>query len=278
MKPILYILCLAFLTSEIFSQTDFDYQLSKSLIQTGEVFTLTVSFPIEAKINDKLLTESKVFALVDKKENQNKTIKTIEYKLTSLEVGEHSLPPLEIQVGPQSFSTHSKKLTVQTTRDAKDESLRPSLPMESPGIPFLKIFVTLVLAAGLYSLYKKHKETLRNLFKKENKKETPPFNLGEWLNHELKKIFAEYQKNPNLLLADKINHLIKNFLELQKSQPVLSLTTSEIKTLFKNLEINSLLSTTDYFKYSQDTPKEIVEFQNNLFQNTKKELIKCLNS
>jgi hypothetical protein len=135
-----------------------------------------------------------------------------------------------------------------------------------------------VLAAGLYSFYKKHKETLRNLLKKEVRNEIPPFNLEEWLNHELKKIFAEYQKNPELLLADKINHLIKNFLELQKSQPVLSLTTSEIKTIFKNIEINSLLSTTDYFKYSQDTPKEIVEFQNNLFQNTKKELIKCLNS
>lgn len=230
-----------------------DYTLSRSSIQPGERTVLTLRLRIDPGerprgdtdvilINDTLLTENPRLRLLenDHKASESEWIWT--YELTSYEAGEAMIPPIEVQAGPDSYSTEATALTVTTSRSPDDNELRPEYDaIRSPFRPgrWLKLIAAVAFIFMAYRLGRKYLPRLRKRLQRPVPVPVPAPSLPEdhleWLRQQLARIRAILEHSPQaMIVADELAQVLREFFSRKSTQPVRMWTTREFRIRLSN--------------------------------------------
>lgn len=268
----------------------FSFELTKPKIQIGEPTLLKIHLPHKGNVQrpiifDDLLTKNKNLKLLEHQIVKTDSEYEISFELTAHSAKKLSIPPIQIQLGPDTFSTETLALDVWSSRDANDSEIRAEFePLQLP-IPWKKLFSYFVWSiSGLCVLWTIRRTLSRIPWKqlqlKLNALKTPNLESNRmWLKRQLKRIRSERQKQANpLMLADDLSFVLKKFLERQTHTPALSLTAEELAARLPQLTARpgkkTLLARMDWVRYQ---PKERITYEpviDELIDRVEKEFLK----
>lgn len=227
------------------------YRLLKPTIEPGERTTLEIELPLELLekagwneesgpplVNDDLLTQAKSFQVLDTTYRHTKESLVWGYELTTHRVGSLTLPPVEIRVGSQTFSTESVELTIATTRAQSDNKIRDEFgPLEMPSrwLYWLMWLSCLPIAYALRRWLEKRLPKWLARFKPKPVviPPPPPEDPIEFLKRELARLKTELQVNPQETFADDLSAVLREYYSRKHSLPVRAWTTREFSRRFR---------------------------------------------
>ena len=243
------------------------YEISPARIRPGEHATLTIKVraaekAFVPKIQDDLLLGSKQIHILKKDEKPEGRFQAWQYQMTAYRPGYLLLPPLEIQVGPHSFSTEGISLEVISPRAPGDEELRPEYgPISFPWRwqTWAKAFMAAVFLLGLL--------TVLNRWVKRRRKQLPSEQLIPrapveddlvWLRKRLRLLQERLSKgDSDEALVDELTHTLKEYFARRWKAPVETWTTREFRTHFTQDKVATKLSAVfedcDEYKFKQKT-------------------------
>lgn len=252
------------------------FELDKPTIQIGETTTLKISIPHQEEgssplIFEELLTNSPHLKLLERHTSRNNNNFEVTYELTSHKSGQYQIPPIQIQWGPNTFSTSALSLSVFTTRAEGDTEIRPEFDKIS--IPFSwrkllsRVYWTIAFLIGAWVIYwivktvpwgnLKHLSLNLSLPKFEDDK--------KWLRNEIsrfRKQLDEGHASPQLI--DQITYSLRVFLSRRTHQPATALTSHEVKhRLTPKYQPNDVFYRSDLFKFDplqKEAPHLVAEY------------------
>lgn len=164
------------------------------------------------------------------------------YDVTAYESGKISIPPVEIRLGPLSFSSEAMPLEVSTKRAANDEALRDDFGAASMPIHWGRWFLFGALVALLGALWHFGRRYLRKLRRLYAPIAAPapatPLEAPEaWLARELARVRArlsEAGENAAVLdhLVDEVGLVLRGYWARREKAPVEAWTTREFGRKF----------------------------------------------
>lgn len=260
------------------SKPEFSYQISPRLIQPGEsvVYEIKYHSPEEATLNESLLTEQEGLTLLEKTHEDIKDEHTIRYRITSYKVGTKNLPPLELQIGSNTYSTES--VPIEVSLSTKTENLNEIFKAQNNSHWFW--YSTLVLfLIGVAYLIKRFYPLIKKYFQVSTVPQNSytPFDLSNWVKQELKNIWNLFYKDPtNPQILVYLHLLIRNFGEKVENNPYRAWTNTEMsrEAFFK--EIIFILNEIDKIKFSLEKQSE--EGVKKTLSQSEQWVLKCLNS
>lgn len=225
------------------------------------------TFPVQ--IQDDLLRNFQKTKILDVKANNNsKGIDRI-YEITSYNVGEVYIPPIEVQIGADSLSTEATPIKVTTTRPELNDEIHEEfgpIPLPFQWQWWLKaIAIIAVLLLIMYSvlLFKKRKP----MVVEDPQYEAPQIEPLIWLKARLQSYRLQLEEvetaqealsasDPKITI-DELSSILKEFFSRVSSNPIQTWTTSEFQAHFtkddKAQRIGKVLSKCDKIKFdSQD--------------------------
>ncbi|NBV49727.1 hypothetical protein EBR78_00755 [bacterium] len=222
------------------SAWSFSFELTKPKIQVGESTFLKIHLPLNGNsqrpiIFDDLLTQNKNLKLLEHQIVKTDSEYEISFELTAHSSKKVSIPPIQIQLGPDTFSTETLALEVWSSRDPNDTEIRAEFePLQLP-IPWKKLFSYFIWSiSGLCFFWILRRTFSRIPWKRLSLQlhavKMPNLESNRmWLKRQLKRIRSERQNRANpLVLADDLSFVLKTFLERQTHTPALSWTAQEI--------------------------------------------------
>lgn len=268
----------------------FSFELTKPKIQIGESTLLKIHVPHHADsqrpiIFDDLLTQNKNLKLLEHQIVKTDSEYEISFELTAHSAKKLSIPPVQIQLGPNTFSTETLALEVWSSRDENDSEIRAEFdPLQLP-IPWKKLFSYFIWSiSGLCVLWIIRRTLSRipwqQLPLKLKTLKIPNLESNRtWLKRQLKRIRSERQQQANpLILVDDLSYVLKKFLGRQSHTPALSWTAEELATRLPQLTgrpgKKTLLARMDWVRYQ---PKDRMAYEpviDELIDRVEKEFLK----
>ncbi len=226
------------------------YRLLKPVIEPGERTTLEIELPLNLlekagwneesgppSLNDDLLTQAKSFQVLDTTYRHASESLIWGYELTAHKTGTIHLPPVEIRVGSQTFSTESLDLKIVTTRPEGDNKIREefgALEMPSRWLYWLLWLSLLPLSYGLRTWLEKKLPKWLDRFKPKPVvvAPPPPEDPIEWLKRELNRLKAELSRETRETFADDLTDVLREYFARKHGLPVRAWTTREFSRHF----------------------------------------------
>ncbi len=196
-----------------------------------------------------------------------------QYELTSYNEGTVNIPPVEIIIGTETYSTEAIKFNVFTTRKIDDFELRPDFGLVNEDVNLFKLISLLLLIPFTFFIYR----ILKKYHLKKLIKFKPRKSIQSWIKDELLKLEREIENN-NITLSgfDKLSFLIKKYFSLKTKKDVSAFTTMEFAFEFysdiKKRNFLTILAKCDEIKYFSEKPKEIKNILLNCIYETRKNL------
>jgi len=250
-KDWLYFLIIA-KSSLLLASKEFSFRLEKDSIQVGESTFLTLEIP-KTGVNyrpvllDDPLQQNKEIKLLERSLRENSDTWVVSYELTAHEAQKITLPAIQVQLGPDLFSTESQQVEVSTSRAEDDLELRPEFGELASPFPWRLVYLGLVwlfsIGVGLWFLrWLLSKVIWKRLFK--YRFQLPRWNWTNhraWLRNRLNEIENKISNGENSgELVDEVDHAFKDYMERKTLQPVLSWTAKELSLKLSRRHLKNL--------------------------------------
>ena len=255
----------------------FSFTISRWQIEPGQTTRLEIELPLSAvsdtpwdleqfppQVNDELLTNSKAIVVLETNYEQSGEVLKWQYHLTGHHLGTFAIPPVEIRLGPHTFSTENIPVSIETTREKEDFHLREEYGELS--VPFVwkkwfnLIFLIPLCLIGFW-LWKRYGHFLRI------KRPHPSFqrivvlpaeNPKQWLKRQIARIRKrQHDKTLPPVLIDELSDVVREYYARTTHMPVQSWTTTEMSQRLdeqsKANEVARFLRKCDEFKYAPNT-------------------------
>lgn len=268
----------------------FEFELSDPTIQVGQSSFLTVRLPhsspgTQPVLFEDLLSQHKEIKLLERRTNQTSNQYEWVFELTAHKSGTFQVPPIQVQLGPNTYSTSALPLTVTTSRTEKDNQIRPEFGSLSNPFPWKKLFsfVTWGIVAGLLA-WLAHRiskrvqwSLLRNSFRFPK---LPTLETDKmWLKKELRLIRqsldSSEQLNPEIV--DRIVRILRIYLKRQTHLPVTSLTSREIlhrlPQRYTDKELRTVFFQAEKHQFQGDHKTETKQVAENLLNHIEGEFL-----
>lgn len=254
------------------------FSLDPKVIMPGEHARLEIRIPSQGLpsitdsppvIHDELLTKADSLRIVEQSFNNRGNELVWTYDLTLTKLGKTTVPPVEIQLGSQSFSTEATLLELKSPRQQGDDNLRDDFGPVSPPMhwgPWIKLFALLFfLVGGGLALYRWFRSRLQRRPPPKPPAPEPGESALEWLQKRLKEIRVRLESSKDGEAGiDELTITIRHFFELVSRNPVEAWTTREFTSRFSKDEIaqrvSTVLSRCDAWKFgrqSDEPPRDI---------------------
>lgn len=241
---------------------DFSYALTPATIQPGERAVLEMRVPIllyenftkeyPAVISDESFSKQNVLR---KDEFTKDAFRVWRYEFTSYRPGDTVVPPIELQIGPHTFSTERTVFQVTTTRTDEDRELREgfgAVPLPRPIVRWLSIALLAAGAIGGFWIAGRH--LLRT-------KPPPPVSVVtapqetdlEWLRRQFFRLRQKMEHEKDGPFVDDLTYILKTYFAKHAHVPVESWTTREFR--LQNIAqdrtgiFSSILDRCDQYKF-----------------------------
>ncbi len=254
----------------------FQFSLDPKEIQPGQRTVLTLRLPeadlihpegaseeLLPEAQDELLLKNDKIELLDQEYRKENGEFVWRYQFTSYDLGELTIPPLLVTLGPQTFSTERMTLTVQTQRAPEDGELRPDAGAVRPPLDWGFWIPLLALLAAAAVAYFTRKYWLPKVEKAAAPKApvAPEEDPLVWLRRHLLRLRARLDTTPNDATApDAWSSVLREFGERQSHLPVMAWTTRELRERLgsdaKWFQIARIMQECDRFKFAHVERKE----------------------
>ncbi len=226
------------------------FRLVKPIIQPGERTTLEIEMPLATleaagwndesgppTVNDDFLTQSKAFQILDTTYRRTNHSLIWGYELTAHSTGAVTLPPVEIRVGSQTFSTEATLLKIATTRAEGDTKIRDEFgPLDPPSkLWYWLMWLSLLPLAYYAGLWiEKRLPKWLSRFKPKPIAVVAPTEEDpiEWLKRELLRLKVELSQGATEAFADELTAVLREYFARKHKAPVRAWTTKEFTHRF----------------------------------------------
>ena len=194
---LLFLIAVSFL--EASSAFSFSFSLDRSTVQVGEAASLRVFVPFSKDaerplVFDDLLTRHKKLKVLEQQAQRTPEGHQLIFEITAYEPNEYRIPPIQIKMGPDTFSTEALSLQVITTRQKEDLDIRPEFePLKKP-FPWRTFYAAAmwILVGSVliwWSRWALSKVSLKRLFFSLRNLSLPKYESRRaWLKLEIKRI------------------------------------------------------------------------------------------
>ncbi len=213
-------------------------KISPTEIQPGERVRLEIileaknSGELEPEIRDDLLLKDGQIQLLDQFFERDEDSLRWVYDFTAYDEGEFRIPPLEIRLGADTYSTESTVFQAVTQRSHEDETLRGDQGLVSKPIPWLTLLLVFIVGGVLWYFRNSIRLPKWRWALKKRKSHVPVFTEDElkWLRRELDRIRNELKNHPDRSdkLVDQTTLALREFCKRRFSPTARSWTSTEI--------------------------------------------------
>ncbi len=267
------------------------FALEPNQLLTGQRTTLVLRIPVEGLpdltvnppvVHDELLTKAESLRIADQDYTREGNELVWTYHLVPTKLGTVTVPPIEIQIGTQSFSSESVTLTIASTRKDGDEELRPDFGPESFPMrwgPWIKlVLLLLLLVGGGLASYRWWLHRMVKIPKAEPKLMAPEESPLEWFQKRILEIRRALENSQNgEVTIDELTSAIRQFFEKASRNPVETWTTTEFRTRFSRDElaqqITLVLNRCDAWKFGRESDIEVKDMAYYCLSETEKILL-----
>ena len=258
------------------ARADFHFELTPAEIRPGGHAELLVTVPktkpsdeLPLQLQDELLSQNKELVVLEKDLQEKSDHYELKYVLTTHKTGVFSVPPIEMRLGPDSYSTQLLALKSSSTRAEGDSEIRPEfgdLPFPVPWTRYLGFFLGAVL---LFALIRFGVKKIK-LPKPAPKKPAP---IPEedpllWLRRNLDQFFKTL--TPEELFpsrkADELVQIVREYFARATKSPVQAWTLAEFqKKLAKDQaaqEISLRFREWEWLRFKKQNPESRLPLQN----------------
>ena len=224
-------------------------------------------------INDKWLVENAKFQVLEQRLEKEGDDWVWRYDITAYKGGKITIPPVEIKVEGETYSSEAEDISITPLREEKDFEPRPEYGVLTPPIAWTRTLLLLSVLVGVCLVtltgffIRKHARRYLARRKKGPIPE-PEYQIQEdpreWLKLALERLKAaikENQTSPALSHVDHFSHILRDFYMRRHGLPVRSYTFQEIETKLSCDDTVSSLKNIfldcDTFKF--DPQSQIVE-------------------
>jgi hypothetical protein len=247
------------------------FSVTPDVIQMGERAIFEVRILADAnsspatppEIHDDFLTQNKTIQILNKEFKTNGPGEYVwRYEITSYRVGTLSIPPVEIQYGPNSLSTERSNLEVTTSRSQTDETLREEFGKINAPIDWRKwaqwIFFSslagILFAAALAFIPKPNFRKARPAFTAPAEKRE---DNSQWLRRQLNGLKIKLNETEVTDgVVDELTLILREYFEREGGIPGRMWTTREFGRYFaKNATTAALVpifERCDRFKFGRE--------------------------
>jgi len=248
-----------------------EYRIPSKVVRVGEHAVLEVLIPIPPgldvkegevelpTVSDELLSDASDLIILNKQFQRERGSWIWRYELTAYAPGKYTIPPIQVRMGPNTFSTESQTLSITSLRREDDNEIRPELDRVTPPLPWKKWLGYLALClTGLCV-----GEYLRKQWQKWSRPKRslpPPVILSpnhlEWLKEQFARFRSELEsKHYSPKIIDEITYTIREYLSRKTAYPVVAWTTLEFSYRGTSLiegwdRLKAIFELTDPFKFS----------------------------
>lgn len=269
----------ALLVCNLCAGSEFTFTLKPSVIKPGEHVTLEIYLPLDKvltslganeeiapTVNDELLRQSKTLKVLSMDNRREKESLVWRYELTSYDEGKVLVPPVNIQVGPNNFSTQSSPLEVSGTRAPTDQEVRPEF--ESLNYPrhwgrYIAYAFLATVALGFVAWGRKHIPKIRRPTPTAIKPPPPrPVDPDAWLREQLTKLKRDIDGNRQEFYGiDQLTVLLRRYFAIRLGKPVDAWTSREFKALLASdstaRELSRIFELCDEIKFRENKPTDV---------------------
>lgn len=276
---------------------DLTTQLSAQAIHPGERLILELRLPSALSqpstrdeepelpvVQDDLLTGDARLQILDKDYRREKDTLIWKYQFTTYQLGKLYIPPMEVKLGPHTYSTEAMSVDVTTTRSAEDQALREEFgPVR---LPFhweiaLRILLGLAFLLGLYALWRRYSHLLdKPKPLRAAIASAPEIDPLEWLKGQfaiLKTKISEERASGQIV--DELTACLREYYARVRREPVQAWTTHEFRLRLKSDEkaaaLSLVLERCDVFKFTGATSGSPREVAGSELQESERILLLC---
>ncbi len=240
-------------------------------------------------INDKLLVENQKYQVLDQSLEKEGDFWVWRYEITAYQVGSITLPPVEVRVEGENYSTEAVSIPVVSTRAEGDQSLHPEFGIL--GVPFqwksiLKL-LGMVIGAALGVLLLAYAKSKLKLLVRRFRKPAPvaPVHVAPaedpkvWLRRELQLLRNQVRAGipTEDSSVDAFTLIVREYYARKYSLPVKSFTSHEflkrLPTDDTAKPIAKLFDACDEFKYCPEHPGNEVDLTLSSIERSEKILL-----
>lgn len=245
------------------------FQVTPTTIQPGEHASLEIRLQLvpEEKgvesdlpvVQDDLLSNQPRMQIIERDFKKTDDEWIWRYDVTSYELGELTIPPVEIRRRGENYSTESVKVEVATRRDSKDLSLRPEFGALSRPFPWRGFFLMLLglgILAGVYYWVQKNLDRWLKKIRVPVRPAAPaaPTESPEaWLRRELQAIKERLEQTDSRIIDD-LSAAWRGYFARRANHPVEAWTSFEMLARLsqdaKAQAISPLWIECDHYKFA----------------------------
>lgn len=244
----------------------FSFHLDKKKIQLGESVFFKIEIPksqadTKPLVLDDSLQQQKEIKLLERNLRETPESWIFTYELTTHDLSPLRVPPIQIKLGADLFSTESQIISVETTRAENDMEIRSEFSELNLPFPWRLVYLALIgilsVTASLWFLSWMFKKIP---WRRINNWQAliPHFHLPrhrKWLRTRLTEIEEKIkQGSMNDSLVDEVEQALRYFLFQKTALPIRSWTSREIKHSSSHRILSAptlrILSEAETFKYS----------------------------
>lgn len=271
------------------SAYSFSYALDKNHVQVGEAASLRILVPLSKEaerpgVFDELLSQHKKLKILEQQVQRVPEGHQLIFEITAYEPNEYLIPPIQIKIGSDTFSTEALPLTVTTTRQKDDIDIRPEFePLQKP-FPWRKVYAGAMwfLVTGVFVWWLRWaltKISMRKVIHFFKGLSLPKYESRRaWLKCEIKRLKTRLASDaaPNDVLDDAF-FTLKKYFEKSFSKPVPAWTQKELQlrlqeTLSKR-KLSSICIEIDRLQYHTADKSRIEQRISELLTVMEKELL-----
>jgi hypothetical protein len=269
--------------------------LSSRTIQPGERLVLEIRLPagpfsqaeeenpVLPIVQDDLLSRNKRLQILDRDYRREKDALVWRYELTSYQVGRVFIPPMEVKLGPETFSTEGTAIEVTSTRARGDNALREEFGPVRPPLRWrwlLKWLAALFLLATSLWLWKRYGAKLKiQRPARPAVPKAPEERPLDWLKRKLESLRQEIEKGLEPRPVDTLTAVLHQFYCRAHGVPADAWTTRELVARLGNAtkasELGRVLERCDEFKFSGGVAGSMKDLALNCLKESERILLPC---
>jgi len=254
-------------SASLLASSDFSFILDKASISVGESAYLTIEVPRKSSsfrliINDDSFQEHPHLKLLERNVKESSDSWVVSYEITAYEPQELKIPALQIQSGPDSYSTESHVLRVTTSRLDNDLEIRPefgslALPFPWKHLYLIAVGLVSLISISWFFLWLIKKVSWKRFFQiRWSLPKLAIENHRKWLRSKLREIELKLEKgDQSPQLVDDIIFILKTFLHRKTHRPVLAWTRKDIHRQLTSRwvppQTEAILAKAESFKYAE---------------------------
>lgn len=286
----------ALLGSSSPSGSSFQFTLNPSSIQVGEKAVLEIRIPLLSAgegalqevptVNDELLTKEKKLQTQDRELFTEPGFWVLRYSISSVLPENISIPPVEVRLGSNSYSTERQLLTVETTRAENDTELREDLDPIPPSLPWRLIFKWSVILGLILALGRWIPKKVLRWFRRRNRLEPIPIAVhkGEdplvWLRNRMQELDRKtVEGSSEDHIMDEWAQIFREYFVRKWKIPARAWTTREMARYLRHdplaVSLLPIFRDCDQFRFSRGAKVPVIEVVRSWLRQSEERLIQC---